>query len=303
MWSGLLKKLNRAVSLIDTDAVGVPNAVGAYLVTGTENALIDMGYQSSASTIIDSLAQQGIHSDNLDYLLPTHVHLDHCGSCGTLAKVFPNASILVHPKGAPHLADPTRLWNGASQLFGDGLMQRYGRPEPVDQSQLHSASNGEVINLGRGVVLRAVWTPGHASHHLSYELEGENSFFTGDAVGIYSPNFPALIPTTPPTSFDLEKTLQSLEFLKKSSPSDFFTPHFGHVANATQWIATNVVSLLQWNNRIREMKKSGFSIDDMVRAVARETCEAVGLPASQLPEFLVISIKISVLGFLQFLAR
>lgn len=123
----MLTRLTEAVSIIDTEALGASNVVAAYLVTGKETALIDMGYESSAQIVIDDLTKHGVGPNDLDYLLPTHVHLDHSGSCGTLAKRFDNASIGVHPKGKPHLADPDRLWKGAGQLFGHELMARYGR--------------------------------------------------------------------------------------------------------------------------------------------------------------------------------
>ncbi len=297
----MFKRLSEVVSIIDTEALGEPNAVAAYLVTGTETALIDMGYQSSAENIVEDLTKQGIGSDGLDYLLPTHVHLDHSGSCGTLAKRFTNASVRVHPKGEPHLVDPTRLWNGAAQLFGDELMRRYGSPEPVEQNRLRVACDSEIIDLGRGVVLRTVWTPGHASHHLSYEWEGHGAFFTGDAVGLYHPNFPILIPTTPPTSFNLEKMLQSLELLGSSSPLEFYTPHYGVVQNAKKWIEENVNSLLLWRTSIEKMKRSGLTNERMTKAIIEETCERMGRPVGEMPGYLRVSIKISIQGFLRYL--
>lgn len=299
----MLKRINDAVSIIDTAALGTPNVVAAYLLTGTETALIDMGYQSSAKIIIDDLANRGIGSDGLNYLLPTHVHLDHSGSCGTLAKRFTAASIRVHPKGEPHLVDPTRLWNGATQLFGEELMRRYGSPEPIERNHLRVANDGEVIDLGRGIILRTVWTPGHASHHLSYQWEGGKAFFTGDAVGLYHPDFPVLIPTTPPTSFDLEKTLRSLERLGEGSPLEFYTPHYGVVANAKQWIGKNVSSVLQWKNSIEEKKKSGLTNEEITKVIIDETSRKIGRQVADLPEYLLVSIKVSTLGVLQYLNR
>lgn len=297
----MLKRTREAVSIIDTKALGQPNAVAAYLVTGTETALIDMGYQSSAETVIESLTKHGIASDGLDYLLPTHVHLDHSGSCGTLARKFTNASIRVHPRGEPHLVDPTRLWNGATQLFGAELMHKYGYPKHIERSRLRVANDGDVIDLGRGLVLRTVWTPGHASHHLSYEWEGHGTFFTGDAVGLRHPNFPILVPTTPPPSFDLEKTIRSLELLGTRSPSEFYTPHFGIVRNAKQWIEENVRCLLLWRSNIEEKKKSGLTSEEITIATIEETCVRLGRPVGEMPGYLLMSIKNSVLGFLRYL--
>lgn len=296
----MLTKLGEAVSIIDTQALGAPSVVAAYVVTGKETAIIDMGYQSSAELVIHDLVGNEISPD---YLLPTHVHLDHSGSCGALARKFTNASIRVHPKGEAHLADPSRLWEGAGELFGDELMMRYGRPEPIGRNRLRASADGDVIDLGRGTTLRTVWTPGHASHHLSYEWEGHKAFFTGDAVGIYSPNFPILIPTTPPTSFNLEQTLQSLERIRASSPVEFYTPHYGVVKDAMRCITENVNSLQHWCTSIERMRRTGFSNEGMAKALTDEMAGIIGRPASEMPDYLRISIEISVLGSLRYLSR
>ena len=296
----MFTKLSESVAIIDTQALDAPNVVAAYAVKGKETALIDMGYRSSAEVVLRDLAENGI---NPDYLLPTHVHLDHCGSCGTLAKKFTNASIRIHPKGEPHLMDPSRLWKGASELFGNELVRRYGRPEPIARRRVHVAVDGDVIDLGRGVTLRTVWTPGHASHHISYEWEDHKAFFTGDAVGICFPKFPVLFPTTPPTSFDLEQTLSSLERIRGSSPAAFYTPHYGVVRNAMRWITGNVNSLQHWLKTIRLMKEAGWSEEQMSNTLTDEIAVAMHRPASELPDYLRVPIKISLLGFLQYLSR
>jgi glyoxylase-like metal-dependent hydrolase (beta-lactamase superfamily II) len=131
----LLKKINETVSLIDTEALGLPRVVACYLVRGKESALLDMGYRSSAESVIRDLVSLGVGSDEVDYLLPTHVHLDHSGSCGTIARRFPRASVLAHPVGVPHLSDPTRLVEGAGELFGEALMRRYGLPDPIENKK------------------------------------------------------------------------------------------------------------------------------------------------------------------------
>lgn len=158
-----------------------------------------------------------------------------------------------------------------------------------------------MVDLGRGVRLRTVWTPGHASHHLSYEWEGRGALFTGDAVGIYYPDFPILLPTTPPTSFNLEQTLGSLERLRVNFPSELYTPHYGVVKNATHWIGENVNSLLRWSAFIESRRKRGFSDEGIANALMDEVCRDIGQPLSEVPDYVLISIKISALGFLRYL--
>jgi len=298
----VLTKLNDTVSIIDTEALGHASFVAAYLVTGKETALIDMGYQSSAETISKDLAEHGISRDGLDYLLPTHVHLDHSGSCGTLAKKFPKASIIVHPKGEPHLVDPSVLWNGARGLFGDQLTALYGKPELVEKKRLRRAGDDDVIDLGGGQTLRTVWTPGHASHHLSYEWEHNNVFFTGDSVGVYLPDFQVLVPTTPPPSFDLQQTLQSLERIEESEPSLFYTPHYGVVANAARWVANNVESLQHWKTKIEDMRRRGLTNEQISEELNHQMERQLDSKVF-VPDFVRVLVRVSVIGFLRYLER
>ena len=297
----MLRKLDDQVSIIDTMALGRSEVVAAYLVSGKESALIDMGYQSSAKSVINDLEENGIGADNIDYLLPTHVHLDHSGGCGSLAEKFVNASIRVHPKGMPHLADPSKLWVGAGELFGARLMERYGKPQPIARSRLREVNDDEEISLGGGLTLRSLWTPGHASHHLSYELEGTGSVATGDAVGMVYPNVPVLIPTTPPTSFNLSLAIGSMERIRDTRPTRLLTPHYGVVVDATNLIADNIRALNEWEIRIGSLLKDGTSTEQIARILTDESARRAGKSPDTIPDYLSVSIRVSVLGFTRYL--
>jgi len=291
----MLERLSDSVALIDTEALGERAVVAAYLVSGKENALIDMGYRSSAGIVIRDLEAHGI--TGLDYLMPTHVHLDHCGSCGTLAKRYPEASVLVHPRGQPHVHDPQRLVEGAKELFGERLMERYGLPDPVEANRLCSVADDEAFQLGAGVVLRSVWTSGHAPHHLSYLHEGDGTLFTGDAVGVCHPAFPALMPTTPPPSFNFEKAIETLDRLNTSSVKRFCTPHFGALDTVHEFIQQNLAALRDWNARLAEYSSKGVKVEQIVEMVLKDACKQIGRPIMDVPEYLRIMTRASVLGF------
>ncbi len=297
----MLERISEGISLIDTEALGSPRIVAAYLVTGKEKALIDMGYASSSPTVIQDLKRAGIADDGLDYLLPTHVHLDHCGSCGMLADIFPSSSVRTHPIGVPHLSDPTRLLKSAKQLFGDDLMRKYGEPCPIESKRVLAVADNETITMGRGLAIRAIWTPGHATHHLSYVLEGTGIVITGDAVGIHYPDFPILIPTTPPPSFQLEQAIGSIERIRSFSPTRLLTPHFGIVADAQEWLADNVRTLHQWGNEFENLTAEGQSSEEIIKVFLGKVSAQVGGPVNDMPEHLRISIRISVLGFIRYL--
>jgi glyoxylase-like metal-dependent hydrolase (beta-lactamase superfamily II) len=215
--------------------------------------------------------------------------------------MFPNAGVRVHPRGEPHLSDPTRLLKGAGEVFGESLMQKFGTPDPISSRRVHSVLDDEQIALGNGVTLRTVWTPGHAPHHLSYLLEETGTLFTGDAVGVYFPAFPVLVPTSPPPSFNLEKTVESLERLRDLSPVQLLTPHFGLQQNAGEKLDENINALLNWKSKLESLLLCKSSVDEIVAVVTEEICEGTGRSSSNLPEFIRTTIRVSVLGLLAYL--
>lgn len=289
------------ISIIDTVAIGEKGVVAAYLVSGKENALIDMGHRSSADVVIRQLSALGIHGDDLHYLLPTHVHLDHAGSCGTLTRKYPNASVLVHPRGELHLVDPTRLVKGAGELFGARLMQRYGLPEAIEKRRVRGIADGETISLGKGATLRTIWTPGHAPHHLSYLLEGEGVLFSGDVVGVRHPTFPVLVPTTPPPSFSFDKAIESLHRLTELPITRLCTPHFGTLDEARELLRQNVSALGDWKTKLEAFISRGLSVEEMTKSLTEETCQRIGRSMAEVPEYLRVMIGVSVLGFVGYL--
>lgn len=295
----LLERLSGSVELIDTEALGEKGVVAAYLVQGKENALIDTGYRSSADVIIRDLEARGI--ERLDYLLPTHVHLDHCGACGTLATRYPSATVLVHPRGLAHVQDPKLLVRGASGLFGTELMRRYGSPDPVTPKRSRAIADDETIQLGRGFALRCIWTPGHASHHLSYLLEADGTLFTGDAIGVRHPAFPVLIPTTPPTSFNLEKAIETLDRLSALPLERLLTPHFGALEKARERVRENRESLRAWNTRLSEYFARGLDVDQIAETVLKDVCAQINRSITDVPEYLRTMTRVSVLGFAGYL--
>ena len=293
-----LSTLTKNVSLIDTMALGEARVVAAYLVTGKETALIDMGYRSSAETVISDLVNAGI--GKIDYLLPTHVHLDHAGSCGTLVKRFSEAAVRAHPAGVKHLVDPTQLIEGASELFEEELMHRYGLPEPVDAKRVSSLNDDESIHLGNKLTLRSVWTPGHASHHLSFQLEPTRMIFTGDSVGIYYPDAPVLVPTTPP-SFNFDKVLASLTRIRGLMPSALCTPHFGIVNDAIAWLDANEHALLEWKATIERLLADGKQAQLIVKDLTEIVSQQLHRLPTNLPAHLRTLIRVDVIGFLRWL--
>jgi glyoxylase-like metal-dependent hydrolase (beta-lactamase superfamily II) len=189
--------------------------------------LVETGSQTSVPVVLDSLAALGVGPDDLAGIVVTHIHLDHAGGVGDLARAFPKATVYVHPVGARHLVDPTRLVASAARVFGETLDSLYGRLDPTPVERIRALDDGEEIDLGRGRMLTAVHSPGHASHHLALHDSGSGVLFAGDAAGVRLPDIGVLRPATPPPEFDLDLAIASLRLFAGRRPSAVALAHFG----------------------------------------------------------------------------
>ncbi|WP_276938684.1 MBL fold metallo-hydrolase [Ferrimicrobium acidiphilum] len=231
---------------IDTQLGGWEHITAGYLVTGESPVLIETGSQSSAPLLIAELQNLGISPSDLAAVVLTHIHLDHAGGVGDIARVFPKAKVYVHPSGARHLADPSRLINSASMVYGPLLDSLYGRLDPTPADRIIAVEEGDTIEVTKGLHLEALMTPGHAKHHLSLWHEPTGTMFCGDAVGVKLPEVGILWPATPPPDFDLALATQSLEAMKSRSPSHLAFAHYGRFANAVDILDEGKDLLRDW---------------------------------------------------------
>lgn len=213
---------------IDTMLAGIPGMTGVHLIPGPQPALVDCGTQTSAPAVAAALEQAGMGPDELAWIVLTHVHLDHCGAAGDLARMFPRATVVVHPRGARHLVDPARLVQGTHALFGD-LSPAIGGLAPIAPERVREAADGDVIPLGDGRGLRVVWAPGHARHHMALLDEAEGVLFAGDAVGVQMGGG-QIYPTIPPPEYDVDAALATLDVLEGLGASHMYVSHFGPAA-------------------------------------------------------------------------
>jgi len=219
---------------IDTLLGGWERVTAGYLVTGPVPVLIETGSQSSVPSLLAALAGLGVGADDLAHVVVTHIHLDHAGGVGDVARAFPRATVHVHEKGARHLVDPTRLVASAAQVYGPLLDSLYGRLDPTPADRVHVLEDGAFIEVGPGRRLVCVDSPGHAKHHLALHDEGDGAsglLFSGDAVGVRLPDGGVLRPATPPPDFDLDLALASLQRFRDRRPSALCLAHYGLVAD------------------------------------------------------------------------
>ncbi len=217
---------------IDTLLGGIPGVTCVQLVRGESPALIDCGTQTSVETVRRGLADAGLGPDDLAWLVLTHVHLDHCGAVGDLAQAFPNAKVVVHPRGAQHLVEPGRLVQATHDLFGP-LAPVMGGLRAVAADRIAVAEDGHLVPVGGGRNLRAVWSPGHARHHMSLLDEAEGILFTGDAVGVQMGGGD-LYPSIPPPEYDLDAALASIDRLEDLAPTVMYISHEGLIPDVTE---------------------------------------------------------------------
>jgi glyoxylase-like metal-dependent hydrolase (beta-lactamase superfamily II) len=231
---------------LDTLLGGWQRVTAGYLVEGPAPVLVETGSQSSVPALLAALAEQGVDANDLAGVAVTHIHLDHAGGVGDVARAFPKATVYVHEKGARHLADPSRLVNSAALVYGPLLDSLYGRLDPTDPDRIHVLADGEDIDIGGGRHLTTVDSPGHAKHHLALHDSDSGILFAGDAVGVRLPDAGVLRPSTPPPDFDLDSALTSLRRFADRRPAGVALAHYGLVPDPIATLDEAGETLRRW---------------------------------------------------------
>ncbi|HYF47376.1 MAG TPA: MBL fold metallo-hydrolase [Acidimicrobiales bacterium] len=231
---------------VDTLLGGWERVTSGYVVDGDETALVETGSQSSVPALLTALEELGIGAGDLAHVVVTHIHLDHAGGVGDVARAFPNATVHVHEKGARHLVDPAKLVDSAAMVYGDLLDSLYGRLTPTEAARVHVLEDGEELRLGPDRVLTTVDSPGHAKHHLALHDSVSGLLFVGDAVGVRLPDAGVLRPATPPPDFDLDQALTSIQKFAARRPTGIALAHYGLVPDAESVLDEATEILTRW---------------------------------------------------------
>jgi len=242
-------RIGPGVLEIDTLLGGWTRMTAGYLIEGPSPTLVETGSQSSVPTLLAALAELGVGAGDLANVVVTHIHLDHAGGVGDVARAFPNATVHVHEKGARHLVDPERLVRSAGMVYGHLLDDLYGRLDPTPPDRVHVLADGEEIVVGPGSSLVTVLSPGHAKHHLGLHHVGDAAsgiLFAGDAVGVRLPDGGVLRPATPPPDFDLELALQSLGRFRARRPTGLALAHYGLISQPIELLEEAEGTLREW---------------------------------------------------------
>jgi glyoxylase-like metal-dependent hydrolase (beta-lactamase superfamily II) len=241
-----MKEIAPGVQQLDTLLGGIEGLTAGFLIEGPQPALVEAGAQTSAPAVIAALERAGLGPGDIRWLIVTHIHLDHAGAVGDLAAAFPGATVVVHEKGARHLADPTRLIDSAARVYGPLLDSLYGRLLPVASDRLVAAQDGLTLEVGGGRRLRMIDSPGHAKHHQAVLEEASGTLMVGDAVGVQLSEFDGLRPATPPPDFDLEVAIRSLHRFRALRPQQLVLTHFGAVRDADGTLSAAEDGMRRW---------------------------------------------------------
>ena len=294
-------KVSERVYLLDTYALGVPGTVGAYLVKGPKPALVDCGYATSYESVLAGMAEVGVMPSDIRYVIPTHVHLDHGGAAGRLLMDMPNAEVVAHERSVPHLVDPTRLIESSAMVFGKAMMELYGRPEPIPAGRITAVGKEARLDLGDGLSATLMHAPGHAPHQIAAMLDDTGALLTADAVGIVYPDLKALIPTTPPPSFNPSELVATIGQLRQTTPKELLVPHFG-TRKDVGWVFDRTAELvLAWVEQVKEMWKRKATLDEVAETMEK----AVGRDAGrdELPIYARVSVRTSAMGIMHYLDK
>lgn len=252
---------------IDTLMGGYTGITSSYLIASSRPCLVETGTATSAPEVMRALSGLGVGPEDLATIVVTHIHLDHAGGVGDLARAFPRARIAVHESGARHLVDPSRLVASARRVFGPKMDELFGELLPTDAARLDIIGESGSIDLGDGRFLEAFHNPGHAKHHIGLVDSATGDLYTGDAAGVYVPETADVRPATPPPDFDLDLALSSLAAMRATQPTRLLFSHFGPVTTVADTLDESEAELHYWVEQVTEAFRGGLDLEHAVERV------------------------------------
>jgi len=258
-----------------------------YLIREAEGVLIETGPSAAGSQLREGLEQLGVR--DLAYIILTHIHVDHAGGAGTIARLFPDAKVVVHPAGLKHLIDPTRLVESTKTVWGDDFESRFGPLVPIPESRLLAAEDRDAITVN-GRELQFIYTPGHAPHHMSIYDRKVNGIFCGEAVGLPGcGDEPLPIPAAPPPRFDQKLYLDSMERLRRLGARILFFSHGGVGLDPDSLISIADENARAMGDIVLKAHKEGRSDREIVRLVNDHISGRFGMEADK--TYLMIAVR------------
>src|SRR4030043_568385 len=239
---------------------GYGKFIGAYLFQGEKNAIIDVGPKAAIPNLLQALTELNLSPGEIDYIVLTHIHIDHAGGVGTALREMSNATVLAHTRPIPHLVDPTILWQNSLKTLGE-LAIKYGEIEPVPEHRILAVTDQMKLNLGNDLTLEIYLTPGHATHHLSIFDRANGVLIAGEAAGVCIEG--NVRPATPPP-FKLEETLASTDKLMNLESEKMCYGHFGCYDRAGERLKAYRQKLIDWHKIVGAAANSGKNPEEIL---------------------------------------
>lgn len=301
-----LRAYGNGIHAVDSGYTG-PDVAAIHLIEEVGRvALVDTGNNASLGPVQDALAALGLNGEAVDYVLLTHVHLDHAGGAGAFMQAFPNARLVVHPRGARHMAEPSRLFAGVAAVYGaERAKELYGELVPVPVERIIEAGDGHELDLA-GRKIRVFDTPGHARHHVCYFDGTSRSFFTGDTFGLSYRTLDvdgreSIFPTTTPVQFEPEAMHASIRRMEAERPAAMYLTHFAQVRDVPR-LAADLHRLIDAHVAIAERHAAApdrkVRIEEDVWALVGEEAARNGwtVPEAEWRRILALDVELNAQG-------
>lgn len=280
MQSGI--DIGQGITRLDAEYIK-PGIAALYLLQqGDQVAVVETGTANSVPAVIDELERRGLDASSVAYVIPTHVHLDHAGGAGELMHRCPNATLVIHPYGARHMIDPSKLAEGTIAVYGEEkFRQYYGELRPVPADRVIEAPDEFELDFN-GRVLRFLDTPGHARHHFCVYDDASRGIFSGDTFGLSYPRLETeqgrfIFPTTTPVQFDPDAMHHSIDRLLALQPERIFLTHFGPIEPTAEIVM--------------QLKQGIDDFVDMARAAADSGDQRVQRIAESMMDYLLQQLQ------------
>lgn len=308
----MVQQLTDRIYLIDGFDLGIKERTGTYVLAEDELTLIDTGASPSVPFIKEGLHELGYTLEQVKYIIVTHVHLDHAGGAGLLLQECPNAKVVVHPKGARHLADPSRLIAGARMVYGEQFDPLFDPIVPIPEKQIIEKTEGGQLELSPTCTLEFWDTPGHAKHHFGIYDPVSNGMFAGDTVGIryqqlIPDNINLYLPSTSPNQFEPAAMQLAIDRFQASNFDAIFYGHFGMTTEpkealrqASEWL----VEFVEEAEAAVKQQKGPQELANRLQELVREHLRSVGVPDDhEVYKIIKVDMEVSAMGLLDYLSK
>lgn len=305
-------QLDHRIHLIDGFDLDVQARTGTYVIKEAELTLVETGPSPSVKYVKQGLQSLGFSLEEVKYIIVTHIHLDHSGGAGLLLKDCPNATVVVHPRGARHLSEPRKLAAGARAIYGDSFEELFEPIVPIPEERLLIKGEGDTLQIGTDCTLQFLDTPGHSRHHFSIYDPISNGLFTGDTTGIRyeqlaRDSIDFFLPSTSPNHFDPEAMRDSIQRVRKMNVDRIYFGHFGmteKVNEALTQVSDWLEVFVELGEKVMNEEKGYDELSERMFQKVKNHLGKLGVPEEH-DVYVIINLdmQVSALGLIDYLQK